>query len=47
VVTRCGGQPEPSALNIIVESLKLIQESTGSQCKCRSSAVVDFKGNEF
>ena len=34
------------ALNVIVESLKLIRESTGSQFKRRSSAVVDLKGNE-
>ena len=37
---------EPSALNFIVESLKLIRESIGSQCECRGSAVVDLKGNE-
>ena len=37
---------EPSALNVIVESLKPVRESTGSQCKCRSSAVVDLVGNE-
>ena len=41
-LARYGGRPEPSALNVIVESLKLI----GSQCKCRSSAVVDLKENE-
>ena len=45
-LARYGGQPEPSALNVIVESLKVIWESVVSQFECRSSAVVDFKGNE-
>jgi len=30
----------------VVESSELIRESIGSQCECRSSAVVDLKGNE-
>jgi len=37
-----GGRPEPSALTVIVQSLKLIRESIGSHCKCRRSAVVDL-----
>ena len=45
-LARYGGRPEPNALNVIVESLKLIRELVGSQCKYRSSAVVDLIGNE-
>jgi len=43
---RYRGRPEPRALNVIVESLKLIRESIGCQCRCRSSAVVDRIGND-
>jgi len=35
--SRYGGRPEPNALNVIVESLKLIQESVVSMCKCQST----------
>jgi len=43
-LARYGGRPEPSAFKVIVDSLKLIQESIGSQW---SSEVVDLKENEF
>jgi len=35
-LARYGGRPEPSALNVSLESLKLIRETIGSQYKWRS-----------
>ena len=42
-LARYGGRPEPSALNVIGKSLKLIRQSVGSQCRCQNSASADLK----